>query len=56
MSYIADDPGPRPRLGRGPWWAVGALLVLLVVLAAALLGVVRADEAPTPRPAAPAAD
>ena len=36
MSYIADDPGPRPRLGRGPWWAVGALLAVLVVLAAAL--------------------
>ena len=37
MSYIAGDPGPRPQLGRGPWRAVGALLALLVVLAAALL-------------------
>ena len=62
MSYIADDPGPRPRprLGRGPWWAVGALLAVLVVLAAALLGVARAgvgstDETPT-LPAAPAAE
>ena len=59
MSYIAGDPGPRRRLGRGPWWAVGALLAVLVVLAAALLGVARAgvggtDETPTP-PAAPAA-
>src|SRR5689334_1256720 len=54
MSYLAGDPGPRPRLGRGPWWVVGALLVLLVVLAVALLGVVRADEAPAPPAAAPA--
>ena len=52
MSYIAGDPGPRPRLGRGPWWVVGALLVLLVVLAAALRSVVRADNAPTPPAAA----
>ena len=35
MSYIAGDPGPRPRLGRGPWWVVGALVILLVVLAVA---------------------
>ena len=55
MSYIAGDPGSRPRLGRGPWRVVGALLVLLVVLAAALHSVVRADETPTP-PAAVAAD
>jgi hypothetical protein len=54
MSYIAGDPGSRPRLGRGPRWAVGALLVLLVVLAAALHSVVRADDAPTPPAAAPA--
>ena len=56
MSYIAGDPGSRPRLGRGPWWVVGALLVLLVVLAAALHSVVRADDAPTPPAAAPPAD